>query len=422
MDSFELLGMHYVSKWKMNVVFTSQTNIPIVGKWGNLSQTPMNEAIFSSLYNETIRVLKRTPSRLTLVTGPYQEQIPDFYNVVIDIDDLGSVTKDEKMAIEQQMAKEGYTVVSSPRGLHLHFRVRKNTKIYALTLSRENEEEKLERVGEGASLQKHLWTSPPSKRVLTLDKRFFTYSFVLPDGKRFAKYDLKLLKEIEPPIVSLSDIKNTLESFLGYKIVTYSPSEATSNIKIPDIKDFGMRIKPIFVDLEEFHARVHSFPLPVPVAIILYNYYKSIGAESLASDVLYINPSLMENNEPISHGQRFLASAEFALFVAHTVAFVKFSDIIKMLQYGVEDFPLDEGTPLDRKLKYLFLFDEKTGEYVFPKYGGLGALRPTAFCINCFWKGDCNNKSPTPWGHFRRFVQLISYGKNVQSKYSKGIL
>jgi hypothetical protein len=418
-DSFKMLGKHYVREWKMNIAYVSHTNVPLVDKWGDLAEEPMSEEDAFKLYNEARRRLGKPPSRITVITGPYQQKIDsDFFNVVIDVDDLGVISKEEKKALEQQLAREGYTVVSTPRGFHLHFRVKRNTTIYAISLVRESEGGKLEKVGEGASLQKHLWTSPPSKRVV--GDKFFTYSFVLPSGERFARYELKLLETIEPPTVSFDDVKNTIESYLGYRTVTYSPDKTVTlkNVKFTGKDELTMRVKPLFLDMDEFHARIHNFPLPLPVARILFNYYKGVGAESLASSILAKHPQLAYDSGPIPHGQRFLASAEFTLFVAHTVAFVKYSEILEILSYGIEDFPADEGMSLDRKLRYLLLFDDETGEYVYPRYNGLGPLRPVAFCENCFWREECEKKSATPWRHFRRLVRRIAYGKSVPAQYS----
>jgi len=417
-DAFLMFGKYYVTEWKVNVVYTSQTNIPYTGQWKDISEEPMTEADLMNVYYETEKHLKNLP-RLTIVTGPYQEKLTDFYNVVIDIDDLGPISKEEKKALEEQLAGEGLVTVSSPRGVHLHFRIPRTRKVYAISLVKENEEGKMEKVGEGAALQKHLWTSPPTRRVISADKQFYTYSFVLPNGERFAKYDLKLLEKLKPPLMTLDDVGNIIESLLGYRIVSYSPEKgvAPKDLKIKG-EELGIRVKPIFKDMDEFHARIHNYPLPIPAARILYNYYKYAGAPSLANSILAKHPPLMKDNNPISHGMRFLASAEFALFVAHLTSFVKFEEILEVLQYGVEDFPVDEGMPIDRKLRYLFLFDDETGEYVFPRYSGLGSLRPIFFCEECLWKGECDKRGASPWNQIRRLVERIRYGKEVPSQYT----
>ena len=416
-----MLAKYYVQKWNYNVLFMSFTNVPLTptGKWGDIAENPMTYRDIVEHYKYATNKLGRTPPRVAMITGPYQEKVDgDFYNVVIDIDDLGSISVDEKAGIEKQFAREGYVTVSTPRGIHLHFRVPRNTKIYMLSLVRQNLEGKLEKVGEGASLQKHPWTSPPTRRVLSADKKFHTYSFVLPNGKRFARHDLTLLEKIEMNTMSIKSVEDDLESLLGIRIIKFSPSEqGKPPTSIGKFDDTTIKVKPIFLDLSEFHARIHNYPLPIPVARILFNYYKSIGIDTLAGEILARNPPLTKDNRPIPHGQRFLASAEFALFVSHLVVSVSFNDILEMLRYGVEDFPEDEGTTLDRKLRYLFLFDE-TGEYVYPRYSGLGALRPTSFCVNCIWREECDNRGASPWFHFRRVVQRIVYGKTVPSQYN----
>ncbi len=419
-DSLFMLAKYYVKVWKYNILYMSFTNTPLTpsGKWGDIAETPMSEDDVLNHYKSAIKKLGRKPPRLAMITGPYQRLLDnDFYNVVIDIDDLGSIDNDEKRGLEKQFAREGYVVVSTPRGIHLHFRVPRNTEIYMISLVRKNLDGKLEKVGEGASLQKHPWTSPPTKRVLSADKKFYTYSFVLPDGRRFARHDLTLLEQLEMNTMSIESVKGDLESLLGVELIKFSPSErGRPPSVIGKFDDTTIKVKPIFVDLPEFHARIHNYPLPLPVARILFNYYKNTGIDSLAGEILARNPQLTKNNNPIPHGARFLASAEFALLVSHLVLMVSFEDIIEMLRYGVEDFPEDEGMPLDRKLRYLFLFDE-TGEYVYPRYSGLGPLRPSDFCSQCFWRAECENRGARPWFFLRRMIQRIAYGKTVPSQY-----
>jgi len=417
-DSLLMFGKYYVSSWRVNVVYTSQTNVPVTGKWGDIAEEPLKEPDVFKLYHEAVRQLGGPPPRIAIVTGPYQDRLDaDFYSAVLDIDELGQMSREEKAALEVQLAREGLVVVSTPRGIHLHFRLPRSRRVYAFSLVRETEEGKLEKVGEGASLQKHLWTSPPSRRAASAGGGFHTYSFVLPSGERLARYDHAKLRKLEPPLATLEEVGEVLESYLGYRIVAYSPEAgaAPGGLKFKG-EEVGLRVKPLFRDLEDFHARIHNYPLPAPVARILFNYYRAVGAEVLADALLARNPALVREQGPIPRGSRFLAAAEFALFVAHMVAFARYRDIMEMLQHGVEDFPADEGAPLDRKLRYLFLYDEETGEYVYPRYSGLGAMRPVAFCGECLWRGECDARGAAPWKHLRRLARRMALGMTLQAQ------
>ena len=383
-------ALFYHRVWDVNVVFTSPTRLP-ASSWGEAARRRLAPQELADMYSEALRRFDSV--MIAVATGPYQEPP---YHIVIDVDDPGTSDRSEVEALERAFAREGLVVVSTPRGFHLHAKT--GDSVYMLSLSTERAGKRV-KTGDGASLQPHLWTVPPSKRLLK-SSFWYTYHFVLPSGKRL--YTTSVTREeLKPQSYSFSELRELVEELLGYEVHVYRPGDEAP--RRPPVEREGFYYKPIFNDLVEFHAKALHAPLPAPVAIILYNYYMGTGLESLAQDVLARNFMYFTEFRRVPRGTRFLASAEFALFMAHLVAFIRFDDIVEMLSYGVEDWPVDDGAPLDRKVRYLLLFDEEGRGYVMPRYSGLGGMTPQLMCGRCFYRGSCA-RSRMPWLWYSRFI------------------
>lgn len=398
--------------WGYNVVFADWRSRPApTVEWTPLYQRRQTIREVVDLYMESKGRLGREPPILAVLTGPYQEEY-DEINVVIDVD-MEGVPRDRKMELENHFAKEGFVVVSTPRGFHLHFRVPRSERVYMITLT-DVSEGGVKHAGDGAGLQPHMWTSPPSKRPLT--GTFFTYSFVLPDGRRYSGFSVSTFKGYEPPTLSFGEVAREIESLLGYRVTRFTVEEWEEKKRAPAVAEAGEYVyRPIFTSIDEFHRRIINYPLPLPVARVLFNYYRGVGAVSYANLVARRNPALKYFRGPVPHGERFLVAASFTLFVAHTVFMPRFRDITGMLQYAIEDWPEDEGMPMDRELRHLLLFDDKEKEYVLPRYGGLGPLRPPLYyCERCFWRGTCGKYGAKPWRWVRKLVRGIDVGKRTQ--------
>ena len=388
MASSLLYALYYLDHWRMPPVFIDAKRRP-VASWAEFTDTLPSRDDVINMYRG---IGNRKHIGVAVATGPYQSNEAE-KSAVIDVDAI-DLSQEEKVKVMVSLAKEGFVVVDTPRGFHLHFKTRDNAYGLSLTFGRSH-------VGEGAILLRHLWTSPPSVRPA--GQGFHVYRFVLPDGTMTAKYSAKILEKIELSTMSLDEAGMILDAMLGVELKGYRPSEAARR----EVKDAAPidAWDPIFYDMDEFHAKITNFPLPVPIARILYNYYISIGADTLAADIAAKLPGV--ELSPIPHGARFLAAAEYTLFVSHLVARATWEELLEPLMYGVEDWPDDEGVTLDKKLSYLVLFSDDG--YVMPRYSGLGSLRPVMLCDGCPWRYMCDNRGAKPWRHVARMYRLM-YG------------
>lgn len=399
-----LFAKFYNMKHRYNVMFTDYRNTLMI-KWEDVASKPQSIQDIMNLYETMNREARKHNLRnigLAVVTGSYQREFDDrVYNGVIDIDSVSFPDTDAKISLAKQLAREGFMVVNTVRGLHLHFKT-KDEDVYAITLSDTNTGNK---AGEGGVFWNHLWMSPPSKRPI--GQRFFTYTIVTPRGEHIATFDDRKLNSIEIAVMSVNEVSNLLESMFGIEVKRFSAKVGPGKLGKEYSGQPVQRLHYIYSNIESFIYSIHNFQLPKPVAIILYNYYKAHGHYVASNNVLLRSLAGREYG-PVPHGIRFLASAEFTLFVAHLVSYVRFKDILEILSYGVEDFPHDSNGRLDSKLKYLLLFDE-TGEHVIPRYGGLGSLRPLHYCDTCLWREECLTKNTTPWAITYRFIRRLTH-------------
>ena len=407
-DAYLMYARWYVRYWDVAVAFqsaTSQRPVPL-HKWENIAAEGINLDDVDVLYAEARKRSKSQHLRLSIVTGEYQYN-RDRHHIVIDLD-LEGFSRDDIQSLAKKMARDGFTVVITPRGLHIHAYVPRSERVYQVAVLQETDEG-VRQIGEGSALQRHLWTSPPSTRKLT--DTWFKYQFMLPNGQTFGDFDPLKLKEVQPTDTTLNDLSHELELLFSAYLKTYRPDES-----IPQTRkitgDVPLPRKPLFINIDDFLAKVTNVPLPIPVAWVLYLYADATGLESLASDILARNPMIPERKVP--RGTRFLVASEFTLFLAHTVTLVKYSDVIEMLEPAIEAWPADAGMPLDRQLKYLLLFSDDG--YIYPRYGGLGALRPGgAVCKDCFYLGACDNQGAVPWRHYRRISRRLGISWEISS-------
>ena len=317
-----LFALAYLDRWHMPPIFIR--NQKPLTQWEQLTESlPSRDEVVKTYRG----IQRREKLGVAVATGPYQAG-DDEKRAVIDIDVM-DVSDEEKRKIETALAREGFVVVDTPRGMHLHFKVRDDVYAVAVTVGRQH-------VGEGGALLRHLWTSPPTGRML--DKGFHVYRFVLDDGTATAKYSVNLLDRIELGTFTLNEASMVLEALLGATVTQYRPSVAAAapaRVKGEPLEGW----KPLFYDMDEFHARIVNVPLPNPVARILYNYYTGIGADTLAAEVAAKNPVVAADPSPVPHGTRFLAAAEYVLFVTHLVAMARWEEVLEPLEYGVEDWP-----------------------------------------------------------------------------------
>ena len=400
--SFEKYALLYNQLYGLVVVFMSSKGVPL-HEWRAYAETGMDAKTIEKTYFEIMRS-KRNVSRLAIVTGRYMQEL-EKPMLVIDVDNIGDKDRDVLM---KRFAKEGYQVVSTARGFHLHVFLEKNENLpYIIRLYREAETGKRESVGEGGCLFPHPWTTVPSRKLYK--NRWVQYSFVLPDGSKIASYRkfIQNIRRLEPQTLTLGDVVEDLSLYLSAK-VSFTKPMAGPVPKGMDREGVEKRY-PLFRDLKEFYASVLSFYLPTCVAWVLYNYADAVGDSFTASAIGSYLQTIIGGLGKVPHGKRFLVAAAVALFLSHVIEWIKFDEILEVLQYGFEDWPEDEDGRLDKKLSYLFLVDEEG--YVYPRYSGLGSLSPAQVmdCELCPYSRMCKGRNP--WKAFAR-VQ----GKRVLAK------
>jgi len=386
---FKEWGEYYITQWKVNLIFAYPSAVPVHSSisWAD-TETPSLER-FYQLYKEAsekVRDWRRRGLRLAMVTGAYQAGRDDGYvHVVIDVDSPG-VSGEDLELLKRTLARY-LTVVETSRGFHVHAEVPASEAPYRLVLTREVPGIGIEQAGEGAGTMFHGWTLPPSVRGRV------TYRFVLPDGTRVAKYSEEVGERLLPPRLRKQELFDLIEEYVGVKITEFSGAESATGAGTKVAELAVDRHRPaIFTTIEDFTARAWNFPQPVPVYQVYYNYFASIGAETMmAMIVARAGKARYYIQRKIPQGLRFLSSAEFVLHLGHMIVMPEWEPVLELLSYAVEGWPEDKGGRLDKKLRYLVVFDE-TGKYYLPRYSGLGPFRPLAACTLCAWKPSCDRK------------------------------
>ena len=416
-SSYLMYALWYNRAWGLAVAFTAPNRVPL-HDWRKYASTGMTHKEVIQFYEERVRKQNRKNICVAVLTGPYLIEANNPH-MVVDIDSLpGIESREEKESIMKSLAKEGYIVVNTPRGLHIHA-LAAGDPPYMLVVV--HEKERPEKIGDGGCTYPHPWTSPPSVRPHG-DNKWFRYSFVLPDGRKVAKYDTRVLEKlVERPRVTVEDIQMDLELYLGtpIRLVRASPMASGGPPTASVVKDVvgdrePAKKKPIYYDMDEFHAKGLSFPLPNCVAWPLFNYYQFHGFDMECRSIsAWCRWDML--GTPIPYGTRFIISVAFVLFMTHIVMWVTFDELTDILSVAVEAWPEDEQMPLDRKLQYVLLRDEKG--FVHPRYGGLGTLTPMSvlprLCETCFFYGTCRGRNP--WKAYRRWLRPRILARIIQS-------
>lgn len=410
MTKFEDFAKYYVENWGVNIVLMTPHGSPLY-QWRQFESEKMQKEDVDRIWREHGDKIKAQPIILAMVTGSYQAKSSK-PAIVVDID---SISKERKQSAIKELLKIGYTVVDSPRGLHIHAFINDSKENLPYLLALYEDKERKNKTGEGGLLGTHLWNMPPSTRALA--DKWFTYRFALKDGQYLSTFDKEKLDSIMPPTVSLKEFISDMETVLAYNVSTYVPIVAGSE----GIKTEGELLTEgrhaIFTTTQEFLASAPSIPLPRCMAWVLYNYFNSISDIDSAEMILAQFLDSDELRTLVPHGKRKLVSNAFTLFMAHLIENVTYEDIVNILSRAIEDFPKDSGMALDKAIKYL-LYADKEG-YVYPRYGGLGAmnLKPVLgeiFCdsSHCPYYKTCNGANP--WKTLRKLYKKIEVGRTLQ--------
>ena len=354
----------YLQNWRMNPVFNNIWKVPVHDEWSSFYMAELRYEDVVREYNNIVRQGKK-PAGVALVPSKNSRV------VVLDIDKTEGLPV---MEVAKRLAKN-MVVATTPRGgLRIAFRVREGDYMpHRIVIERFGE-----KIGEGGGTFKHLWTFPPSVACVKEEElpdgsrkclEVRHYFFVLPDG-RLVKYPWELPWK-EPPEHSWDDAKSLVELVLQATIETPA-TVASGELKVGEASGTAFIPVPCWRSLDEFKEWLETDgnpPLPPCVAVAL-------GYEVDSHGMFY-------TGRKVPHGLRYTMGAIATMFLAACIASFDPKELVDFVGEHLEDYPADEGEPLNTKLSRLLV---KVGNIVVPRYSGLGSLAgnmPPELCKRC---------------------------------------
>ena len=359
----------YLQYWGMNPVFTSLWKVPLHRSWSELYGASISVSDVVKEYERVIREGKK-PAGVALAPSERSRV------VVVDLDiyrvDYG--TPPERVA----SALANYFVAAlTPRGgVRVAFRVPEGSYTPHRFTVRWYDEE----IGEGGGTAKHLWTFPPSvacvKEEAVDEKRKCVevkhYHFVLPDG-RLVKYPWELPWRA-PPEMPWDRARDIIEAELQVEIVEAELAGLAGDLKISGASGAPYIPVPCWRNLEEFKdwLETSGFP-PLPPCV----------AAALGYEPDDYGTGMIYTGKKVPHGLRFTMGAVALFFLASLIAEFDPKELIDFIGQNLQDYPADEGEPLNTKLSRLLA---SIGKIIVPKYSGLGSIAnnlPPDLCNRC---------------------------------------
>ncbi|MEM1694040.1 MAG: hypothetical protein QW456_07525 [Ignisphaera sp.] len=387
-------SLWYFSKWRMNPVFCNIFKKPL-HDWSNLYGSEISREDIVKIYRNIIETGGK-PAAISLLPSASSRM------VVLDLDiyrvDFGMSGVD----VAKLLVDHGFIAGITPRGgVRVVFAVRGEIpgKISISWYGRA--------IGEGGGRSKHMWHFPPSVACLESDeggrcKSIGKYYFVV-SKERLARYPWELEEKL--PEWSWSEAVDLLKAILQVEISEESIKTTYGELKPGTVSKVRVTI-PCWRDLNEFiewlnGLRGPQIPLPICVA-------RAIG---------YRVTTDLRNEytgEKVPHGLRFMLGAIGVMFLSATVAKADVKEIVDFVGQNLEDYPSDEGEPLNTKLSRLLVV---AGNMVLPRYSGLGSIGniPPEFCSSCQYFDVCRNNASggrIPWQAFT-YLYWEMYSKNL---------
>lgn len=363
-------ALWYLQNWRMNPLFNGVWKNPLHDEWTSFYMTDVKPEDVVNEYNRIV-ASGRKPAGVALVPSKTSRV------VVLDVDntegiDVGYTSK--------RLAKDFVTAVTPRGGLRIAFKVKEGSYFpHRIAIRRYGE-----KIGEGGGSFKHPWTFPPSVACVKAEEtpgggrkclEVKHYYFVLPDGK-LVKYPWEL-PYTEPPEWGWEEAKNYIEVELDAELV--APEEVISgDLKVGSASGFIFIPIPCWGTLEEFVEWLETKrepPLPQCVA-------HALGYRVKGNKMIY-------TGQKVPHGLRYTLGAIATMFLAGCIADVNPEELVNFVGQNIEDFPADEGEPLNTKLSRLLV---RVGKIVVPKYMGVGSLSinmPPELCRNCTYASRC---------------------------------
>ena len=357
-------ALWYLKYWGMNPLFNNIWKMPLHEEWTPFYMAEIRPEDVVREYNSIVNAGKR-PAGVALVPSKSSRV------VVLDIDKTEGLPVIE---VAKRLASKNLVVAITPRGgLRIAFRVKEGDYLpHRIVIERFDE-----KIGEGGGTFKHPWTFPPSVACVKATEdggkqkcvEVRHYFFVLPDGK-LVKYPWELPWK-EPPEASWEDAKTLIELTLQAK-VEVPAAVVGGELKVGASTGVQLIPIPCWRSLEEFKEWLETDgnpPLPPCVATAL-------GYEAGSHGMFY-------TGRKVPHGLRYTMGAIATMFLAACIAEFDLKELVDFVGEHLEDYPADEGEPLNTKLSRLLV---RVGNVVVPRYSGLGSIAgnlPPELCKKC---------------------------------------
>lgn len=383
-DTLLRAAIWYLKNWKMIPVFCNIFKKPLQ-PWGELqSWVSVNEVV--GVYRSIVSGGGR-PAGVALLPSAESRV------VVVDLDIYRVNFGLDALSVASTMSDHGFLAAATPRGgVRLAFSVAPGDRLpgrISVTWFGEP-------IGEGAGTHKHLWHFPPSAACVEEKERrcerVGRYEFVVRGGRR-VRYPWELGIS-EPPAWRWEEAVEVLRAVLQVDLAEASVSAARGGPRPAETE--GVVVIPCWRNLAEFEDWLSGLTppaIPLPACVARALGYRVEDARNEFT------------GEKVPHGMRFTLGATAAMFLAATVAEASVEEIVEFVGRNLEDFPSDEGEPLDTKLSRLLAV---RGSMVLPRYSGLGSVAsaiPVELCASCTYSEVCRT-SPSgtsrhvPWAAF----------------------
>jgi len=343
-------AIFYNTRWGVNVVFTNVRKVPL-HPWKHLYMGEQSPRDIAEVYRSI-----RYPAGIAAVASPRARV------VFVDVD-LYRVGREVDEGVLRRLA-EHFVVYTTPRGgVRLVFMQSDSEEpVTALKLV----DSSGAAVGEGGYATAHMWHLPPSAACKTEGKcEVGRYEFVLASGKR-ERYPQKVPL---PPVVPLNEAAKVIESLLGVKVYAGVGERVENSVRVREAGETVYVGPPLWSNIEEFLLSLPSLRVfPECVANALGYTFAHGAAEELGMKV--------------GKGARFILGGAAVVFLAATVAEKTAEEVISLAGRNLQDFPKDEGEPLDKKFSRLLA---RAGEMVVPRYRASFILSqvPPQVCERC---------------------------------------
>lgn len=387
-DTLLRSALWYLSRWGMNPVFCNIFKKPL-HDWSHLYGAQVSGEDVVKLYRSIASSGGRSAGVALLPSSSSKI-------VVLDLDIYRVNFGMSGVDVAAMLADHGFIVSVTPRGgVRVVFEA-KDEVPGRISISWYGKA-----IGEGGGRSKHMWHFPPSAACLETDdegrcKRVVRYFFVL-HGKKLSKYPWELPSSGRPPSWKWCEAVDLLKAILQVEISEESIQTMYGDLKPVDSTEDRIDVPvPCWRDLNEFVEWLNGLiepqiPLPSCVARVLgYRVTEDLRNEY--------------TGEKVPRGQRFTFGALGVMFLAATIARASVKELVDFVGQNLEDYPSDEGEPLNTKLSRLLVV---AGNMVLPRYSGLGGIGiiPPELCASCHYFEACRRSSESkerkvPWKAF----------------------